>query len=343
MRALITGATGLIGSHIAERLVAAGAEVRALARGGSDTERLAFLQKLGVELVRGDLADREAVLDAAVEGVDTIFHNAALVSDWGRWDDFAGVGIHGTRRLLEAAVADGVSRFVHMSSAAVYGLRRSFGRRVDEAQSLTPSPARWDYYARAKIEAERWVWRFDAAGEIGATVLRPTVVCGPRDRVVFPRIAALLRSGRLVVVGSGRNPIHVVYAGDVAEAAVEAASRDRAAGEAYNLDGRLDLTQRQAFDAVADLIGAPRPRFHVPRAVAHGAATASEVWAHARRRGSAPVFTRYMVDIAAGDADFEVGKAKRELGWEPRTPTLETLERAHEWSVDGAGGSGGQP
>jgi len=338
MRALITGATGLIGSHIAERLVALGAEVRALVRGGSDAERLAFLYKLGVELVRGDLTERETLLEPVVEGVDTIFHNAALVNDWGRWEDFAGVAIHGTRRLLEAAVAGGVPRFVHMSSAAVYGARRNFGRKVDETQPLAPSPARWDYYARAKIESEREVWRFDATGQIGATVLRPTVVCGPRDRVVFPRIAALLRRGRLVVVGSGHNPLHVVYAGDVAEAAVEAALRNTAAGEAYNLDGRLDLTQRQAFDAVADLVGAPRPRFRVPRTVAYGAAAASEFLAHARRRRAAPFLTRYMVDISAGDADFRVAKAKREFGWEPRTPALETLERAHEWSVGGSGG-----
>src|SRR5512135_2385124 len=104
---LVTGATGMLGSHIAERLVAQGRRVRALVRAGSDTR---FLESLGVALVRGDLADPQACVQA-VQGVEVVFHSAAKVGDWGTWAEFQVSCLDATENLGRAAAAAGVGRF----------------------------------------------------------------------------------------------------------------------------------------------------------------------------------------------------------------------------------------
>ena len=247
MRAFVTGGTGFIGSHLVERLLEAGHEVRALVRESSD---VSHLSQLDVEVARGDLRDG-AALRPLLRGVEVIHHNAALVGDWGRWRDFSEVALAGTEHLLAAAVSNNVSRIVHMSSASVYGLRRIRGKTVSEELPPAPRPWRWDYYGRAKAGAERIVRQHQSDGHIGATILRPTIVYGPRDRTVLPRLAALLRNGQLRIVGSGENRLHVVYVRDVAEAAFRAGNESMAVGETYHVEGKRDITQRGFMEAIA--------------------------------------------------------------------------------------------
>ena len=112
MTALVTGATGFLGSHIAERLVRRGESVRCLVRPTSDTS---FLESLGVELVRGDITDAPSLAPALTD-IDTVYHAAAMVGDWAPWSAFRSVTINGTRNVLKAAGAAGVSRFLHVST-----------------------------------------------------------------------------------------------------------------------------------------------------------------------------------------------------------------------------------
>ncbi len=326
VRALVTGATGFIGSHICERLAAAGNRVRALVRPSSD---VANLSQMEAELARGDLRDPES-LSSSLRGVDVVFHNAARVADWGRWEDFAAVGVQGTENLLHAALEHGVPRFVHMSSASVYGLRRIRRRTVTEAKGPNPRPGRWDHYARAKIAAERTVLRRGAEGGIGVTLLRPTAVFGPRDRTVVPRLAALLTDRRLRLVGDGSNPILGVYVGDVADAAVRAAGLPEAVGQTYQLDGPGDLSQAEFMFLLADMLGQPRPLPGLPVDVLYVLAFLNEFWAHLNRRAEPPGLTRYLVALTGGQAFFDDTKARVELGWKPRT-LREGLELTREW------------
>jgi len=334
MVSLVTGATGFVGSHVAERLVASGAPVRALVRTTSDVRHL---RGLGVELVQGSLEDA-ASLDRACRDVGVVYHNAALVGDWGREADFVEVDVHGTARIVEAAVGAGATRFVHMSSASVYGFFRIRNRHVTEALPLDPRPWRWDYYARAKAAAERVVGRADAGGRIETAILRPSVVYGPRDRAVLPRLVGLLRQRKLRIIGSGQNRPHLVYAGDVAEAAVRAGTRPQARGGVYNLDGRRDCTQQAFFEAVADLSGEPPPTRRLPLEAAFVLALLSEAGGHLSRREAPPALTRYLVILAAGETDFDLSRAGRELGWEPRTPFEQGFRLTRESHARGAQG-----
>ncbi len=303
-----------------------GHEVRALARDASD---VSHLRGLGIELVRGELED-EASLAGACHGVDVVYHNAARVGDWGRLEEFLEVDVRGTERMIDAAARAGTTRLVHMSSVSVYGFFRIRDQHVTEDLPANPRPWRWDYYGRAKAAAERAVRGAQAEGRIETVILRPSIVYGPRDRAVLPRLVSLLRRRKLRIIGSGENRPHLVYAGDVAEAAVRAGTSDRASGGIYNLDGRRECTQREFFEAVADLCDEPPPTRGIPLEAAYVLALASEAWGHLTRRATPPNLTRYLVILAGGEADFDLSRAKRELEWEPRTPFAQGFKLTRE-------------
>jgi nucleoside-diphosphate-sugar epimerase len=213
--ALITGATGLLGSHIAERLVARGDRVRALVRPSSDT---AFLRSLGVELVPGDLSDPSSCV-AALRGAAVVYHAAAKVGDWGTWRAFQVDCIDATAHLAAAAAGAGLGRFVHISSTSAYGHPTDRGVPIDETAPLGQDLWwLWDYYTRSKVECERLLWRMAATDGLRLTVIRPSWLYGERDRTTVPRLVARLRSGGIPLIGRGDNPLSAIYAGEVAAA-----------------------------------------------------------------------------------------------------------------------------
>jgi nucleoside-diphosphate-sugar epimerase len=308
---LVTGATGLLGSHIAEQLHQRGQPVRVLCRAGSDTT---FLRTIGAEILTGDITDPNAV-GRACQGVDTVYHAAARVGDWGPWADFVRTTIDATQHLVNAASMNGVRRFLHISSISVYGHVDGEGKIFDESAPLGSNVHRWSYYTRTKIEAERLVWRAHQAGLIAATVIRPSWLYGPRDRATLPRLIDSLRKGRLKIIGDGSNRLNVVHAGNVAEAAIMAAQSDRAVGEAYNCCHDGVLTQRQYFDAIADSLGAPRVTKSAPYSLAYNAAFLMECYGHLFRTKKPPLATRYAIWLMGRRCFFECQKLRDHLGW----------------------------
>jgi nucleoside-diphosphate-sugar epimerase len=309
--ALVTGGTGLLGSHIAEQLHRRGHHIRALCRKASDT---VFLRSIGAEIFDGDLTDREA-LRRACAGVDVVYHAAARVGDWGPWEDFVRVSVDGTQHLLDAAASTGVRRFLHISSISVYGHVDGEGKVFDESAPIGVNVPRWSYYTRAKVEAERLVWAMHASGRIPVTVIRPSWLYGPRDRATLPRLIDSIRRRKLKIIGDGQNRLNLVHAGNVAEAAILAAESDRAVGEAYNCCHDGVLTQRGYFDRVADAVGEPRIRKSVPYRVAYAASFLMECFGRAFRTKNPPLVTRYAVWLMGRRCFFECNKLKEQLGW----------------------------
>ncbi|MFH0945385.1 MAG: NAD-dependent epimerase/dehydratase family protein [Planctomycetota bacterium] len=310
-KALVTGATGMLGSHIAEQLRERGVEVLALCRPGSDTS---FLRGIGVRLVHGDLSD-PALLRAACAGADTIYHSAAQVGDWGKWSDFVRSTIHGTRNMLDAAAAVGVRRFLYISSISAYGHINQQGVVLDEEAPLGERFNRWSYYSRAKREAERLVWAAHEKGAVSVTVIRPSWLYGSRDRASLPRMVDSIRRGKLKLVSGGRNRLNVTNAANVAEAAILAAGSARAIGEAYNACHDGHLTQREYFNQIARAIGEPELTRSVPYFLAYNFAFLLEIVGHLLRRKSPPLVTRYAVWLLGRRCFFECEKIKRHLGW----------------------------
>ena len=309
---LVTGASGLLGSHIVEKLRAAGRPVRVLVR--RDTDRT-WLKTQGVEFCEGDVTDA-ASLRAACRGVEVVYHSAAKVGDWGPWEDFQRITIDGTRHLVEAAVEAGVRRFVHISSISTYGYHTR-DITVDESWELGYGLYRWAYYSKSKCEAERIVWEAHRDKRIEVTVIRPAWIYGPRDRATIARLAGMIRAGRAKILGRGDNRLNVVYAGNVAEAAILAAESPAAAGEAFNASNDGEITQQRYFDLLAEALGAPRVTRRVPYRLAYTAGLLLECLGHALGSTRPPFITRYAVWLMGRRSFFSAEKARRVLGWKP--------------------------
>ncbi|MGH2930241.1 MAG: NAD-dependent epimerase/dehydratase family protein, partial [Solirubrobacteraceae bacterium] len=166
-RCLVTGATGFIGGHVVERLVAQGRPVRGLARRTSNT---ALLAATGAEIAVGDLTNAES-LAAASAGCAAVVHCGALVSDWALTSEIEAINVGGTRSLLQAAARASVRRFVHISTTDVYG--PSGGETVDESRAPA---ADGNWYARTKLAAEAEVRRVTANDGLDVVILRPATV-----------------------------------------------------------------------------------------------------------------------------------------------------------------------
>jgi nucleoside-diphosphate-sugar epimerase len=320
---LVTGATGLLGSHIAEQLTERGERVRALVRPSSNTS---FLQSLGADLATGDLSDPES-LRRAVAGVDVVYHCAAKVGDWGAWRLFQSLVIDATTNLLEACRHEKVGRVLHVSSITVYGHPKPRGELFTEDEPLGQNLWLWDYYCRAKIAAEEVCRRYP--GDL--TILRPSWIYGPRDRNSFPRILKAIQAGRVRVVGSGDNLLNIVYAGDVADAAIRAATTPKAVGQAYNISSAGEITQRQLLDLLTDSLEQPRVTRTVPFRRAFWLGFLSEIIGRVIRLKRPPHITRYAVGLIGRSTQFSTSKARSELGWQPQVPVEEGLKRTLAW------------
>ncbi len=331
---LVTGATGFLGSHIAEKLRAAGQPVRALVRPGSDR---ALLESLGVELVEGDVTD-PASLERACRGVRVVYHAAARVGDWGPWAEFQRVTIDGTRNMLAAAIAAGVQRFIHISSISAYGYYTD-PVVVDESWPTGYRLYRWAYYSRSKHAAEQLALQAARSGQIEVTVIRPAWIYGPRDRATIARMVAMIRSGRAKILGRGDNRLNMVYVGNVAEAAIRAADLPEAAGEVFNCSNDGEITQQQFFDLMAQAIGAPPVRRHVPYRVAYLAGFVLECLGHLLGWRRPPFVTRYAVWLMGRRSYFSAEKARRVLGWQPTVTYDVGIVNTVRWYLDNVEGA----
>ena len=324
---LVTGATGLLGSHIVEQLVQRGRPVRALVRRNSDTR---WLRAQGVEIVHGDVTDR-ASLEAAMRGIRCVYHAAARVGDWGPWSEFVAVSIDGTRNVLDAVRDQKVPRLVYVSSISVFGHPEGDGRVIDETAPIGVNVFKWSYYTRAKVEAEKMVMDDYRRYGIPVTIVRPSWMYGPRDRASLPRMANLIRKGKIKLVGPGDNRLNVTYAGNVAECCILAADAPHSIGQIYNACSDGDITQKQFVDLLAKELGCPPVTKSVPYKLAYNAAFLMEVFGHLFRTKRPPMVTRYAIWLYGRRTFFSPEKARRELGWKSTVGYEEGVKRSVAW------------
>jgi nucleoside-diphosphate-sugar epimerase len=320
---LVTGATGFVGSHVAEALAARGDRVRTLARDGSDTT---LLDRIGAAVVRGDLTDPEAVKRAA-EGAEVVIHCGAKVGDWGPVDEYRRVNVEGLRHLLDAALDKPIDRFVLVSTLGVYEARHHYG--TDETEPLPASHI--DGYTQSKVEAERLALQYHRKQRVPVTVLRPGFVYGPRDRSVLPRIAARLRERSVIYIARGRYALNTTYVGNLVDAILLAVDSPAAVGEVFNVTDGEFVTKRMFFEAVADGIGAPRPRGSVPVWLARFIANWREGVFRRKNKPHPPRATQAQLKFAGLNLDFSIAKARTRLGYSPRVTFADGMRAALDW------------
>jgi dihydroflavonol-4-reductase len=322
MKALVTGAAGFIGSHVARALLDDGHAVRALHLPGEDLRNLAGLD---VERVAGDVT-RGDDMRRAVAGCDWVFHLAAIYALWTRSPArMRAVNVEGTRTVLAAARAAGVRRVVHTSSIARFG-GQGRGRRAVETSDFALGPT-GDLYSRTKYEAHELARDF--ARDLDVVIVAPTGPIGPGDVGPTPTGRLLLRALTLpvvVVVDSVTNFAHVR---DLARGHLLAAERGRR-GECYLL-GNVDLSLVELARRAHARFGLRRAVVRVPFAAARVAAQLAV--AAAAVTGRAPTITPAAVAIAELGLAADCDKAVRELGL-PQTPIDEALHDALVWFAD---------
>ena len=325
---LVTGGTGLLGSHIVEHLVKAGRKVRALARPNSDTKWLE--SQPGVELAYGRLEDEQS-LNKACEGIDVLYHSAAKVGDWGPWKDFEEITVKGTDYLLKAACKAKVRRFVHISSISGYGHPDGNDLVLDETAPLGQNLYRWSYYTKSKVIAEELVEKAHKEQGLGMTIIRPSWLFGERDRITVRRVITAIRSGSMKIIGDGTNRLNAIYAGNVAQACLLAADKDIANGQAYNVSNNGVITQQELFDTYAKYLDCPPISRHVPFGLAYRAALMLEALWKLFRSKKPPLATRYAVWLMGRKVYFSIEKAQKELGWQPEVNYEDGIRRTVQW------------
>ncbi|MCW3066742.1 MAG: aspartate aminotransferase family protein [Solirubrobacterales bacterium] len=323
---LITGATGFIGGHLAQRLVQEGHQVRCLVRASSDTS---LLEKLDVEIAVGDLTSAHSLAGAA-EGCRYVFHCGAHVSDWATAKEIARINVGGTRNLLEASVGASVQRFVHFSTTDVYGYPG--GAAIDETHAHTRFR---NWYAQTKREAEAEVRRVQGAHSLDAVVLRPATVYGPRSTDVVGEIARAIRDGKMLLVDGGRAVAGLCYVDNLMDAAVLALRHEAAPGHAFNVSDGLDVTWKEFTDGLAEGLGCSQVRWSLPYWIANGLGFSLEhgyrLLRTTTRLKTPPLLSRQAVHVLGRNQDFSNRKARELLGWEPRIDYAAGLEATLAW------------
>jgi len=276
------------------------------------------LEAQGVTFVRASLDDAPAVR-AACKGRRTVFHVAARVGVWGRYDDFFRTNVLGTRAVLEGCRAFGVEHVVHTSTpSVVYNGRAIAG--ADEALPLTedcPSP-----YPLTKAMAEAEVLAANGP-QLRTIALRPHLIWGAGDPHLVPRVLARARQGRLRIIGDGLNRVDMVHVENAVDAHLAAeralaGGNQLAAGRAYFITNGEPVLLWEWINALLEALGEPRITRHVSLGMAHTVGGLCEaLWRVLPMKGEPPM-TRFIAAELAKDHWFSIAAARRELGYEPR-------------------------
>jgi len=320
MRDLVTGAGGLVGQNLVRALIAGGRQVRVLVR-----RPVAALETLGgVEAVRGDITVADD-LARACDGVEHVYHCAALVSMWERLGDAMWrTNVEGTDRVLDACRRAGVRRLIHCSSVDAIGLPEG------DAPSTETTPWNWDRlgvdnpYARTKWESQRRVLAA-AAADLDAVVVNPTYMFGPWDtRPSSGRMILEVAAGKAIGWTSGGN--NFVDVEDVALAMIAAAARG-VRGECYIL-GHVNLTYREIFSEIAGVLGVRPPRFAIPRPLARLGGWMGDLSGRITRRE--PSVNSLTARLGYVGHYYDPSKASAALGLR-HTPIREAIAKAAAW------------
>jgi nucleoside-diphosphate-sugar epimerase len=313
----VTGATGLVGSHVVDEALKRGHRVRALVRESSNTR---WLDRLQIDRVVGDLADPQA-LRQGVLGADWVFNCAAKVGDWGTLEEFRSLNVDAFRLLLDAAVEVGVERFVHVSSLGVYEARDHHG--TDE--TVPPAAQSLDAYTRSKAEAEALALSYFAEKKLPVCIVRPGFIYGPRDRTVLPKLLNALRAGRFFYFGSGNQVLNCIYVKNLTYGLFLAAETPEAVGQVFNLTDGASVTKREFVGRVAELAGLRPPRRKIPLWLAWTLAVLMERRAKRRKSAEPPLVNKARYKFLGLNLDYSIAKARKMLGYNPPYSTEQGL------------------
>lgn len=317
MRIFVTGGSGFVGGAVIRHL---GPEHEILAMARSDAAADA-VQSRGGRVIRCSLGD---VKPRHLGGCDAVIHAAAKAEAWGKWSDFERVNVEGTQRLLAAAKAAGVRRFIHIGTEAAL-FRGQPMRDIDESYPLAPdSPFA---YSATKARAELAVRGADDSDHGFTTiVLRPRLVWGPGDETVLPGVERLIESGRFAWIDGGQSRTSTCYVDNLVHAIALALEHGRGA-EAYFVTDGEEHTLREFLTAYLGTAGVAIPDKSLPGWLVRGLARALEPIWRALRIETQPPITRFEASILSVDCTLRIDKAREQLRYAPLLTVAQGLQR----------------
>jgi len=317
MRIAVTCGSGFIGNHLVEKLVSEGHKTKVLVRKTSDTK---LLEKLNVQLVVGDVVDKESI-ESLVNDVDIVYHIAAKVYA-GSKDEFWNVNLRGTENMLDACVNRSIDRFIQVSSVGVMGsIENPPG---DEAHPYNPTSP----YDRSKCEAEKMALRYHREHGMPVAIVRPTVVYGPGNMYLL-RLYQWIQRGGFRFIGSMSNLMHPCYIANLLQGITLAAEKRKAIGEIYIIGDEKPIAWREYVSKIAEVMRVNPPNRNVPVSLMKTIACLSEFKSWVFR--TEPFLTRYWLKEVTKNFAYDIKKAKEDLGYDPEISLKEGISRTIEW------------
>lgn len=323
MKILVTGGGGFLGKALCKGLVERGHEVTSFSRG-----HYPELEKLGVKQIAGDLADRNAVVDAA-KGNEAIFHNAAKAGAWGSYESYYKPNVIGTDNVLDACKAHGIGKLVYTSTPSVTHRANHpvEGLGADEVPYGENFRAP---YASTKTIAEKAVLAANSPN-LAVVALRPRLIWGVGDTQILPRLVERAKTGRLRIVGDGLNKVDTTYIDNAAQAHFDAFDHLQVgaacAGKAYFISNGEPLPMGEVLNLLLEAANAPLvEKFIAYRAAYNLGAVCELLWKALPLQGEPPM-TRFLAEQLSTAHWYSMEPAKRDFGYVPKVSMAEGLRR----------------
>ncbi|MCE9678946.1 NAD-dependent epimerase/dehydratase family protein [Shewanella sp. AS1] len=336
-RVAVTGAGGFLGRAICERLLSAGIEVIGLARGDYPD-----LHTLGVKMIPCDIADSKRV-SAALSGCDLVFHVASKAGVWGDKASFYLPNVSGCDNIIQACIEHNISKLVYTSTPSV-----TFAG-VDEAgidESAPYAETYLNYYGESKAIAEQRVMAANGRAlsngdQLKTVSLRPHLIWGPRDPHLVPRVLERARSKRLKLVGKKDKLVDTIFIANAAYAHILAANQlvkanSPCAGKAYFLSNDEPITMASMLNKILSCADLPPVTKRVPARLAYAVGALLEFVYGILGKQDEPIMTRFVARQLSTSHYFDIGAAKRDLGYQPFVSIDEGMVRLSDWLKQGA-------
>ncbi|HBN74258.1 MAG TPA: 3-beta hydroxysteroid dehydrogenase [Planctomycetaceae bacterium] len=312
MSNLVTGGGGFLGQYLVEQLRERGEPVRVLCRG-----EYPELQKLGVEIIRGDIRESK-IVEQACQNISTVYHVAAIPGVWGSWEKYYSINTEGSRNVLQACHNQGVKKLIYTSSPSVI----FDGQAHLEANESLPYPTNYlCHYPHTKAIAEREILEANGDHGVATCALRPHLVWGPRDQHLIPRLLQRADSGRLRIVGDGSNEISMTYVENAAAAHWQAAEKlsldSPVAGQAYFINDPKPVNLWSWINELLVNVGKSPIHKKISAQAAYRIGGVLESVYTMLGRKSEPPMTRFVALQLSQSHTYSINKARQDFDFKP--------------------------
>jgi nucleoside-diphosphate-sugar epimerase len=322
-KVFITGATGFVGTHLVNANLAKGNIVRAFVL-PNDPE-VKNLQDKNVEIIYGDIRNYDDIKKGLTDDIDIVFHCAAFVSDWGKYEIFQQVMINGTENVCRCATEANVRRLVKISTNDVFGLREDVV--MDEIFPLTP----WNEpYPDTKIIAEEVAWKYYKEKNLAVTMVYPCWIFGPGDKTFVPHLADAVLKKEMVFIRKNAI-VWPTYIENLIDLLMLIAEDERAIGNGYLVHDGESTTLEEFTNSLAKSINAKEVKLHIPYWLAYVVAVMMEFFGKLFNKKDRPLLTTYTVKNLGSRLRWSIDKAKRELDWTPKISYKEGFAKTMVW------------